>query len=94
MSIYDIQESIDELQQAVASLCKVLPAERFGLDQRCGHLLCGPDFIASSAPRLVDYYGGFEYVEAAHIVHIGTWKLYSTDCPRVQAAWEQASDPQ
>lgn len=92
MNIYDIQESINNLQEDIAAKCKVLPASKFGLDPRCGHLLCGPDFIASSAPRLVDYYGGFEYVEAEHVVQVGTWKVYSTDCERVQAAWEQAND--
>lgn len=92
MNIYDIQESINSLQEAIAAKCKVLPASKFGLDQRCGHLLCGPDFIASSAPRLVDYYGGFEYVDAAHVTLVGTWKVYSMDDERIATAWEQAND--
>lgn len=92
MNIYDIQESINSLQEAIAAKCKVLPATRFGLDQRCGHLLCGPDFIASSAPRLVDYYGGFEYVDAAHVTLVGTWKVYSMDDERIATAWEHAND--
>ena len=92
MNIYDIQESINSLQEDIAAKCKVLPASKFGLDVRCGTLLLGPDFLASTAPRLVDYYGGFEYVDAAHVTLVGTWKVYSTDDERIATAWEQASD--
>lgn len=92
MNIYDIQERINYLQEDIAASSDTLPASRFGLDDRCGYLMLGDTFIASSAPRMLDYYGGFEYVDAEHITQVGTWKVYSTDCERVQAAWEQASD--
>ena len=92
MNIYDIQESISSLQEAIAAKCKVLPASRFGLDPRCGTLLFGPDFLVSTAPRLVDYYGGFEYVGIEFITQVGTWKVYSTDDERIATAWECAND--
>lgn len=92
MNIYDIQEQINDLQEAIIASCKALPASNFGLDARCGTLLLGDEFIASSAPRLIDYYGGFEYVDSECITQVGTWKVYSTDDLRVLNAWEKAND--
>lgn len=92
MNTYDLCNQLNEIQEAIIANSKLLSASKFGLDQRCGHLMLGEDFVASSAPRLVDYYGGFEYVDAAYVTQVGTWKVYSTDCDRVQDAWEQASD--
>ena len=92
MNIYDLQRQLNELQEAIIVSSKLLPANKFGLDPRCGHLLLGEDFIASSAPRLVDYYGGFEYVSTECVIQVGTWKVYSIDDGSVQAAWERAND--
>ena len=92
MNTYDLQKQLNKMQEAIAENSKMLPANKFGLNDHCGHLLLGENFIASFAPRLVDYYGGFEYVNATCVIQVGTWKVYSTDDDRVMTAWEQAND--
>ena len=92
MNIYDLQEQLNKIQETIIANSKLVPASKCGLDPRCGHLLLGKDFIASSAPRLVDYYGGFEYVTTECVIQVGTWKVYSIDDDRVQDACERAND--
>ena len=92
MNIYDLQEQLSKIQETIITSSKLVPASKCGLDPRCGQLLLGEDFIASSAPRIIDYYGGFEYVPTWMTHSVGTWKVYSIDDDRVQAAWERAND--
>lgn len=78
--IYDLVEELRE--QIVSSTTPVEPQD-VGLDTRCGVLLCGDDFVATLSPRMLDYYGGFEYVKAG-VMTIGGMKVYYNADSRVQ----------
>jgi len=70
--IYDLVEELRE--QIVFSTTPVQPQD-VGLDPRCGAVLIGDDFLATLMPRLLDYYGGFEYVKEG-VMAIGEMKVY------------------
>ena len=76
MNIYTIIELVDSTQAAIVHDCELVPAHKLGLDRRCGFLYVGEDFVASTRPRELDYYGGFEYVDSECTFPLGTWKLY------------------
>lgn len=76
MNIYTIIELVDSTQAAIVHDCELVPAHKLGLDRRCGFLYVGEDFVASTRPRELDYYGGFEYVDSKCTFPLGTWKLY------------------
>jgi hypothetical protein len=70
--IYDAVEALRE--QIVSSTTPVQPQD-VGLNPRCGPVLIGNDFVATLMPRLLDYYGGFEYVTEG-VMTIGEMKIY------------------
>jgi hypothetical protein len=61
---------------------------------RCGDLQIGFDFIAvpNVRDRMLQYYGGFEYVSQRHRHVLGTWVFYTTDSDRVRDHHEQADE--
>lgn len=62
------------------------PAYKLGLDRRCGDLVIGESWIATGDARILDYYGGFEYVDDSYRVRIGNWTFYARDDGRVDEA--------
>lgn len=56
-------------------------AEEVGLDRRCGNIIIGEDFIAKykSSDNLLQYYGGFEYVDKEMRFELGDYVFYLTD---------------
>lgn len=76
MDIHQIVETLQTLQAQVESDCELLPALELGLDPRCGFVYAGEDFVATSRPRELDYYGGFEYIDPEYTIRLGEWKLY------------------
>lgn len=62
-------------------------AARWPLDTRArpqrmytnGEVLCVP----SNYIRMLDYYGGFEYVGAEHRMQVGEWVIFSNEDSRV-----------
>jgi len=76
MDIHQIIETLQTLQAQVESDCELIPAHELGLDPRAGFLYVGEDFVATSRPRELDYYGGFEYVDSEYTLRLGEWKLY------------------
>lgn len=73
-------------QEALATATKH-PAEVLGLDQRCGPVWLGEDFLATEYRQALDYYGGFEYIDKKYITTLGTWTFYSNDDDRVLDAF-------
>ena len=82
-SFDDITEALSELEDRILSACTPHDPELAGLDIRCGQIYVGEDFIASTRPRELDYYGGFEYVQAEHVLVLGKMKVYSIESERV-----------
>lgn len=89
MDYDEVLEFTEEFRHGLFTKCKAVPAEHCGLDRRCGTVWIGEDFLASDAPRLLDYYGGFEYVDSAYKTIIGGVTIYSTEDKRVAAAHER-----
>lgn len=89
MDFDDIQEKLNDVIQDLHSKCRHVPAEELGLDRRCGYVFLGKDFIATSNPRMLDYYGGFEYVDQEYIISAGIHKIYSAEDERVQGCIER-----
>ena len=52
------------------------------------HMLCVPE----SQRRMLDYYGGFEYVGDDHRMQVGNWIVYSTEDDRVRQVVERMLD--
>lgn len=94
----NIQELIDDVMDEVDEIVgeyKAYPAEKCGLDSRCGVILISPDedFIAvrKSDDRRLQYYGGFEYVEEECRYVLGDYVFYSED-DRVEEAIKTATE--
>lgn len=81
-----IQDALSEVDQRIADSVTPHKAEDAGLDRRCGMIYLGEDFLATRDRRLLDYYGGFEYVDSECIQQVGGWTLYSADDGRVLQA--------
>ena len=80
----DIQDQLAKLEDQVLSACTPHDPKTAGLDIRCGQIYVGEDFIASTRPRELDYYGGFEYVDSDYTLTIGPFlKVYSIEDERV-----------
>ena len=83
-SFDDITDALSELEDRILSACTPHDPELAGLDIRCGQIYVGEDFIASTRPRELDYYGGFEYVDSDYTLTIGQFlKIYSIQDERV-----------
>lgn len=79
----DITEALSELEDRILSACTPHDPTAAGLDIRCGQIYVGEDFIASTRPQSLDYYGGFEYVEPEYTRVIDSIKIYSIQDERV-----------
>jgi hypothetical protein len=90
--LYTAQKRLEDIAEELIEDAELLPAEKFGLDERCGNLYMGEDFIAVNIPRdrTLQYYGGFEYVDTDCRMVIGDYVFYSSDADRVQDAMDEA----
>lgn len=84
-------KTFEDVSEAIAAVISELEgldsfrASQAGLDRRCGDIMIGDDFIASSDRKSLDYYGGFEYVDDECRQIIGDWVIYSRESGRVGA---------
>ena len=86
-----LHELLSEINSKIEGLIdeefqEVTPKE-VGLDPRAGYrLFINEEYIAVSRGnrRILDYYGGFEYVDEEHITVLGDMVFYSSDDERVQ----------
>lgn len=75
MNYEEIYDAVEALREAIVASTTPVEPQDIGLDDRCGAILCGDDFIASLMPRMLDHYGGFEYIKEG-MVTIGEMKIY------------------
>ena len=91
--IWEINDFSDEYIEAKT---KRVHAEDLGLDARVGTPYVGEDFIAVRAnrenQRMIEYYGGFEYVDEEDIRHFGNYKIYLNSSNRVAEHLERLKD--
>jgi hypothetical protein len=75
-----VEEALEEAQEVSAT--------DLGLDRRASwdSLFVTQEFIAVPLPqdRSMQYYGGFEYVNADHRTQVGDWVFYSSESGRVR----------
>ena len=86
--------SVDEMIEAVdmvidrnlSGLVTEVTAEQLGLDRRAGYcLMVTEDYIIvlDSNRSVLDYYGGFEYVDEDCVKQMGSYVFYSREDERV-----------
>jgi hypothetical protein len=88
MSISDfISEVNHALDKLVQQMEQVNPVD-IGLDQRssCGPLYINSEWIVSTSASagVLNYYGGFEYVDSHCVLSMGDYVLYSAEHSRVK----------
>lgn len=85
-----ISDFVDEVAYAIDKLVKrmdqVKPQD-IGLDERSsyGPLYINSDWIVatSASAGVLNYYGGFEYVDSQYVLTFGNYVLYHSDDSRV-----------
>lgn len=87
MDYFEIRCRAQALAEEALATATKHPAEALGLDQRCGPVWLGEDFLATDHRQALDYYGGFEYIDKEYITTLGTWTFYSNDADRVLGAF-------
>lgn len=92
MSLIDLQHDLNQLaEQYLDGAEETKDLRAIGLDPRAANRLwIGSDFIAvrKHDDRLLQYYGGFEYVDKEHRTECGEYVFYSTEDDRVQGHHE------
>ena len=86
MNIYDLVDDMnDRMERFINKNTKQIRAEDAGLDNRCGYIYITDDSIIVDKrnDRLIQYYGGFEYVEKDHRKEMGDFVFYSRESSRV-----------
>lgn len=86
MDYEQILEAAQELADQATKNGTVWPAEKLGLDRRCGEVIVGETWIATCDPRTLDYYGGFEYIDPEHRLTLGDTVFYSRGAEMVDCA--------
>ncbi len=75
---------------------KRVNAENLKLDYRCGTILVGESFVAvpmnGESQRILEYYGGFEYVDEEDVRYLGNYKIYLNSSNRVASHLEWVKD--
>jgi hypothetical protein len=92
MNLFTLIDEVTELtDNYVGSNMEMVPANRLGLDPRCGKLFVSPECIAihKANDRAVQYYGGFEYVDKEFRHEMGDYVFYSHEDGRVQGHLEE-----
>ena len=77
----DFSELEDKITDLVDLFIRDLPkvnASKVGLDQRCGEVYVGEDFIAAYSynDNRLQYYGGFEYIDKEQRKQYGDLVIY------------------
>ena len=91
MDLFELIDNISELTDNFIGNMELVPANRLGLDPRCGKLFVSPDCIGTykGNDRTLQYYGGFEYVDIEYRHEMGDYVFYSAEDNRVRDHLEQ-----
>ena len=86
MNLFSLIDDVAELTDNYIGTMESVPANRLGLDPRCGKVFVSPDCIAvyKGSDRALQYYGGFEYVDKEFRHEMGDYVFYSYEDSRVQ----------
>ena len=96
--MWELQEKIEQMvdQYFEDARAQRVSTEKVGLDHRAGYVFISTEegWIASRNTRLLEYYGGFEYIGEEHKVTVGEITFYSSDHSRVADAIESYEEHQ
>ena len=93
-STLDMIDSVKEVvERNIRSKFNQVPASDLGLDLRCGRVLIDAVDEVIAVPnhniRMLDYYGGFEYIEEGNgRTTIGDYTFFTSDNERVNDCFE------
>jgi hypothetical protein len=88
-SVEDFIEDInDRVEQYVDRYCDKVTPEQLGLDRRAGYKLWVSNdhthiISTKDGVRVLNYYGGFEYVDTNYVSELGDYVFYSAEDSRV-----------
>jgi len=84
-NVYGLIEIVNEKVETFIRELETFRADELGLDTRCGYLYANEDCIVvgKSADRLLQYYGGFEYVDKEYRFELGNYVVYLGEDKRV-----------
>ena len=86
MNLFKLIDEVTELTDNYVSNMEMVPANRLGLDIRCGKVFVSPDCIGvyKGNDRTLQYYGGFEYVDIDYRYEFGDYVFYGSEDNRVR----------
>lgn len=91
MELYELQARLAELEDEFLNDAIQVSAEQLGLDARaCYKLYVTPDAVIANGSdvTLLNYYGGFEYIDEESITRVGSLVIYSGEHNRVRECLE------
>ena len=92
MSLEILLEEVHVEVMKLLDNCHLVSGIEVGLDRRVGNLYVSKDldFIAIANPqiRMLDYYGGFEYVDDEYVITLGDYTFYLPDENRISGCLE------
>ena len=92
-----LDELNETIEQAVMANSLATTAVQLGLDPRSHYrpMYASADGIAvDGETRTLNYYGGFEYVDADHVKKYGKWTVYTSECERVRGHLYRVLSPE
>lgn len=95
MNINEVIQSIDSQVRRLIQDWDVVSADELGLDLRAGyelHVSRDGIIVAEDYDRVLQYYGGFEYVKPMHRQLLGEWVFYSSHSDRVQECLDHLNE--
>jgi hypothetical protein len=86
-------DDVAEMAEKVIRQADRVPARELGLDSRCGTLYVTDEFVATDLhnQRMLEYYGGFEYVPRDLVNVVGDYVFYVQGDDRVDEVIDQRS---
>ena len=84
MSYDELQITVDQfIRQKLRETCQEVSASKLGLDYRCGIVYVDLDeqavIIPATQKKVLEYYGGFEYVKHEDVLLLGQYVVYRGD---------------
>jgi len=90
-----VVEFNEKVEKYLEQSANRVSAEVLGLDRRCGRLYVNHEYVITSVgnDRVLQYYGGFEYIDADCRQVIGDYVFYSGDERVTECidAWQENS---
>jgi|TARA_R110001592_G_scaffold275122_3_gene542111 hypothetical protein len=89
--MWELEQKVEELTKEYMNTSGAVrvSAKDVGLDPRCGFVWVSTDeewIAVEGSTRLINYYGGFEYIEEYTV--IGSYTFYENEFDRVESCLE------